>query len=138
MTGKSDNQNLFSEDEWLEFIEGEMPASLEQDMQLLLMNSKKDREIAESIKLTRELVKSSDNVSLPEDGRAYQSLHDRIMKEIEQTSEPTSPPPKKRSTTRFLFGTALLSLYLVTIGGMAWGDDDPVWDDPAWLFLFEE
>jgi hypothetical protein len=85
----SNEQNYYADDWWLEFLEGELDPSLEQDMSQLMINSEPDRQTLQRLAITRELVKISDDSLLPEDGRYYDQLHARIMTEVravEQTS----------------------------------------------------
>lgn len=82
-------ENYYADDWWLEFLEGELDPSLEQDMAQLMINSEADRQTLQQLAMTRELVKLADNTLLPEDGRYYDQFHARIMREV-RTVEQTS------------------------------------------------
>ena len=78
-------RNLFAAEGWVEHLEDEMePLTFDQDLDLLLKNSEEDRALFESLKVTREAVKRSDDVALPESGHYYDNLHSKIMAAIEQ------------------------------------------------------
>lgn len=69
---------------WLEYLEGEFEPSMQKDLQLLLENSPFDRKRLRQLESARRLIKDADEVALPEDGRVYSRLHDRIMACIEE------------------------------------------------------
>lgn len=78
-------KNLYAAESWIERLEEEMePMTIDQDLELLLKNSEEDRVLFESLKKTREVVKRSDDVALPESGHYYDTLHSKIMAAIEQ------------------------------------------------------
>lgn len=78
-------RNLLAAESWVEHLEDEMePMSFDQDLDLLLKNSREDRALFESLKKTREVVKRADDVALPESGHYYDALHAKIMSAIEQ------------------------------------------------------
>jgi tRNA A22 N-methylase len=85
------DENYYADDWWLEFLEGELEPSLEQDMAQLVLNSEADRKTLQGLAATREWVKLADESLLPEDGRYYDQLHARIMKEIRAAESITEP-----------------------------------------------
>jgi hypothetical protein len=75
---------LMHVDGLIEHLEDEMePVTFDEDLELLLKNSEEDRALFESLKKTREVVKRSDDVALPESGQYYDTLHAKIMAAIE-------------------------------------------------------
>lgn len=68
-----------NEEVWLDFAEDELDETFKKDLSLLLMNSQADQQQVNTINKLRELIKSSDEILLPEDGRVYENLHDKIM-----------------------------------------------------------
>ncbi|HVK62365.1 MAG TPA: hypothetical protein VM432_12480 [Bdellovibrionales bacterium] len=106
---------LFRKEGWLEHLELELEPNLREDLELLLRNSKSDRNEFASLKATRDLVKKSDDVLLPESGHYYMNLHDRIMSAIEDEAPRTSTMRVKMAH-RFSWGafagtmTAMLAL----------------------------
>lgn len=75
---------LYDENWWLEYLEGELEPNLKEDLKLLLKNSPADRRCASQLERARRLIKESDEEMLPEDGRYYDDLHDRIMAAIDE------------------------------------------------------
>jgi hypothetical protein len=73
---------VFRKEGWLEHLEKEVDPNLREDLELLLKNSNPDRKVYAGLKATRELVKRSDDVLLPESGLYYENLHDKIMASI--------------------------------------------------------
>lgn len=87
MTGRH-WESIYRDDWWLEYVEGEADPSLTLDLKILLQRSRADRKICESLVKTREVIKSADPVSVPEDGHYYDNLHSRIMAAVNEA--PTS------------------------------------------------
>jgi len=84
---------LYDENWWLEYLEGELEPSLKEDLKILLKNSPADRNCLNQLERVKNLVKESDEEALPEDGRYYDDLHDRIMAAIEE--EPLASEEKE-------------------------------------------
>lgn len=81
-TDKVSEKSMAPEDLWVDFVEDELDESFEDDLSLLLMNSQSDKRSMNDIRTLRGLIKSSDDVYLPEDGRIYDRMHDNIMAAI--------------------------------------------------------
>jgi hypothetical protein len=81
---------------WIEHLEDECEENLRRDLDLLLSNSKPDRQVLQGLKKVRKMVKDSDEVLLPESGLFYENLHDKIMAAVEDVER-----PRKR---RFKYG----------------------------------
>lgn len=79
------------DDLWLEHIEDELEPNLDDDLTVLLKNSRGDRKIVDGLIRTRRAIKQADEVSLPESGQYYDDLHDRIMASIEPMIHQTTP-----------------------------------------------
>jgi hypothetical protein len=124
----------YTEDLWLEHVESELERSFEEDLDLLLKNSSSDRKIVESLERTRQAIKKSDEVALPENGQYYADLHDRIMGSIDgitpespvRASGKMSVPKAMKKTLRnakfawpALMGTISMSLLVASIGWFA-------------------
>ena len=75
---------LYDENWWLEYLEGELEPSLNEDLKILLKNSPADRRCVSELEHARRMIKESDEETLPENGRYYEELHDRIMAAIEE------------------------------------------------------
>lgn len=109
---ETENKNgLVDERGWLELLEDELDANLQEDLQILLRNSQPDLRKLESLKRTRAAVKNSDEVAMPENGHFYQELHDRTMAAIEnldkKNQEDAKPPRSaKRSRPYYRSGKA--------------------------------
>ncbi len=103
-------------DRWLEHMEEEIEPSCliaeKDDLNLVLKNSTDDFEILESLKRVRAVVKSSDDVALPESGHYYDTLHSKIMSAIEDDIAMNGEPVREKPRTRppFHFSSQLLSL----------------------------
>ncbi len=63
----------------IEYMEGELEANLDDDLELLLMNSVADRRSLKSLESTKEILMAADDVYLPEDGHFYERMHASIM-----------------------------------------------------------
>ena len=90
---------------WIDYVEGESTPTEEQDMNLLLGNSREHRAIFQGYKATREAIKSLDPTRPPGGDDFYNNLHSNIMASLEKTpvldeANPTHPPEvsKVRST----------------------------------------
>lgn len=77
-------ESYYDVGEWLEFLEGEMDPAMEQDLELLMANSPADREVVRQLAFVREVVKRSDDIALPEDGRYYDELQNKIMSRLDE------------------------------------------------------
>ena len=117
---------VVSEETWIDFNENELDETFEQDLSLLLLNSQADKQQANGIKTLRDLIKSSDDVVLPEDGRIYEALHDRIMAAVADKQPGTAVREEDFKNVSFLSrftrkqaatGTALMS---VVVAVFAW------------------
>lgn len=129
----SKEANHTADEWWVDLVEGETDPSLREDLTLLLMNSPAGRDRLNTIKELRSLVKDSDDVSLPEDGRFYQNMHDRIMAAVDGQSgfrrrEPTSAKRRSlpRTSPRQLGFPALLGTptLMALIAGVTWMTSD--------------
>lgn len=94
------------EEWWFDLIEGEdegetAPAPNERRSPLLLL-SPADRKRLNELKELRELIRTSDDVPLPEDGRTYQAMHDRIMAAIDGQPKSGRRPKRTRTPRRSL------------------------------------
>lgn len=76
-------ESLFKADWWVEHLEAEVEPNLAEDLELLLKNSKEDTAILASLKRTRQAIKASDDVAMPESGLYYRDLHDKIMAAVD-------------------------------------------------------
>jgi hypothetical protein len=74
---------LYKADWWVEHLEAEIEPNLAEDLELLLKNSKEDHKILASLKATRQAIKASDDVAMPESGLYYNDLHNKIMAAID-------------------------------------------------------
>lgn len=83
-------ESLYKADWWVEHLEAEIEPNLAEDLELLLKNSKEDKKILASLKRTREAVKASDDVAMPESGLYYKDLHDKIMAAVDFEEIPQS------------------------------------------------
>lgn len=101
---------------WIEQMENELDPSLAQDMEILLKNSVRDRKRLERLWQTRNLIKKSDDVALPEDGRYYDVLHDKIIAAVDTASREDEV---ERSTGVVTDPTAKLSWTLAFISALA-------------------
>lgn len=73
-----------SDEQLVDFLEGELGAYSEKDIELLLKNSGPDRLALEGLQQTRELVENADDVVLPEDGHYFSSLEERILSALDK------------------------------------------------------
>ncbi len=96
---------IFRKEGWLEHLEREVDPNLREDLELLLKNSTADRKEFSQLKATRELVKKSDDVLLPESGIYFENLHDKIMAAIEEEPLKRVNVMSSRFTNRFKWGT---------------------------------
>jgi hypothetical protein len=83
-------ESLYKADWWVEHLEDEIEPNLAEDLELLLKNSKEDHKILASLKRTRQAVKASDDVAMPESGLYYNDLHNKIMAAIDFEEIPES------------------------------------------------
>ncbi len=90
------------EDVWVDFVENELDATFQEDLSLLLVNSQADKQQVETITKLRDLIKGSDDVCLPEDGRIYEALHDRIMAATANMEPGTAVREEDVNTVRFM------------------------------------
>ena len=117
---------VVSEETWIDFNENELDETFEQDLSLLLLNSQADKQQADGIKTLRDLIKSSDNVVLPEDGRIYEALHDRIMAAVADKQPGTAVREEDFKNVSFLSrftrkqAAAGASLMSIAIAMFAW------------------
>ena len=88
----------FDEKWWCDYMEGEFEPNLQKDLQLLMKNSPVDRKRHAGLEKARNLVKDSDWVVLPEDGRYYDRLQDRIMDAVEEITAPESRESEEAMT----------------------------------------
>ncbi len=70
----------------VEYMEGELEANVDDDLELLFMNSINDRRLLKSLESTKEILKAADEVYLPEDGHFYTRMHQSIMRAIAEES----------------------------------------------------
>jgi hypothetical protein len=90
------------EDVWVDFVENELDSTFQEDLSLLLVNSQADKQQVETITKLRGLIKGSDDVVLPEDGRIYEALHDRIMAATANMKPGTAPREVEVNTVTFM------------------------------------
>lgn len=88
----------YHDDWWIEHLEDELDKNLKEDLDLFLENSKSDRKVFDSLKRTRQLLKESDDVTLPESGLVYRDLHNKIMMAIDEETEVPRAPEHRRSS----------------------------------------
>jgi hypothetical protein len=86
---------------WVEHLEKEVDPNLREDLEVLLKNSGADRKVFAALKTTRELVKRSDDVLMPESGLYFDSLHEKIMAAIDQEPQRGSKISRSRSIRGF-------------------------------------
>ncbi|MEK7355260.1 MAG: hypothetical protein AAB250_02345 [Bdellovibrionota bacterium] len=75
--------SLYKADWWVDHLEAEIEPNLAEDLELLLKNSKEDKAILASLKRTRQAIKASGDVAMPESGHYYNDLHNKIMAAID-------------------------------------------------------
>jgi hypothetical protein len=106
--GETVTPNHYQDDWWLEHLEEELEPNLREDLELLLKNSKSDRGILESLKGTRRLLKSSDEVAMPESGLFYDNMHNKIMASLEdEVIEERAPSRTYKSGRNFAWSRVL-------------------------------
>lgn len=76
----------FDDEWWLEFMEKEMDMELAKDMEYFLTHSLPDRKALKQLERLRNLVKETDEVALPEDGRFYDRFHAKIMASVHESA----------------------------------------------------
>lgn len=81
----------------VEYLEGELDANLDDDLELLLMNSVADRRALKSLESTKEILKAADDIYLPEDGHYYDRMHASIMLAIAEESNELVDGSKKEN-----------------------------------------
>jgi hypothetical protein len=121
LVGRS--QAYLNEELWLEHLEDENDPTFEEDLELLLGNSPADRRLLDGLKSTRQLIKSADEVSLPESGHYYDQFHDRIMAAIDEEirenggiqASPSATNSKKSMRTLRLAWPAIISTMTLTV-----------------------
>lgn len=130
-------ESLYEADWWVEHLEEEIEPNFAEDLELLLKNSKEDENILASLKRTRDAVKASDDVAMPESGFYYQDLHNRIMAAIDFEEIPqsrreaymTSIVPKNRRVRGFawqgVFGAMGLTMMLALMTWMGMRESLP-------------
>ena len=111
-TSVPESASQMDEPAWVDYLEDDLDPSLKQDMELLLKHSAQDRQILQSLKNVKEAVQSIDEAPLPEDGRYYKELHDRIMAEVSQ-AEIESPKKLRRFKFSRLPGDFMVVGFLV-------------------------
>lgn len=135
MRREQEQESLYKDDWWLEHLEEELEPNLQEDLELLLKNSKADRQILQSLQRTRDLVKESDDVLMPESGHYYNDLHSRIMAAIDEEAAPVSGVSsgslKKSSFARrgravwpTIFGTSTLAILMAFVSWYSIGSRD--------------
>ena len=77
---------FYDDDWWLEYMEKELDMNTMQDMEVLLKNSPADHRKLRELEWVRKLVKDSDDVALPEDGRVYDQLHAKVMASVHESA----------------------------------------------------
>lgn len=98
---KEVKESHYRDDWWIEHLENGLDKNsknLKEDLDLLLENSKSGRKLLDSLKRTRQLLKESDDVTLPESGFVYRDLHNKIMMAIEEETEVPRAPEHRRSS----------------------------------------
>ncbi len=105
---------------WIDFIEGDLEPSLEEDLKLLLLSSDADRKRLAELQVFREQVRQSEDVYMPESGQFYENMHDKIMAAVEQTEmePPVERMPislEKFKKLRPYFGGGFLAMCLAVV-----------------------
>lgn len=99
---------------WLDYVEDLLEPSLKEDMDLLLEHSETDQQIVKGYERVRDLVKFSDEDSLPESGEYYANLQSKIMSSISET-EPEPPPAKESKLVRYAVTGGFLAMALAIL-----------------------
>jgi hypothetical protein len=73
------------EELWIDFLEGELDESLQQDLTVLLANSEEQQGTLKTYQSLRKSLEDSDIVDIPEDELYHKRLHAKIMQGIEGT-----------------------------------------------------
>jgi len=96
--GPRPERPLSSAESWLDYVENEVDSIHREELTMLLLNSRPDRELVDELNKLRGLIKSSDEVMVPEDGAVYQRLHDGIMAAVanKKPKKTTKKPDKKQ------------------------------------------
>ena len=95
---------------YVDFIEGELSENDASDVCMLTEGSDIEKKIISNLVKTRETLKASDEVELPEDEEYYDELCERIMLSVDIVDEmkPTSKPIRKKPAQ--WLGASLFSL----------------------------
>lgn len=80
------------EERWIDFLEDELERSLKEDLSIIATHSEEDQKLLKSLQKTRHLLETAGpyETSIPIDEAYYDSLHDKIMQNIE-VQEVASP-----------------------------------------------
>jgi len=74
--------SVYDDQWWIDHLENKIEVKADEEMERLLKNSEIDRARLAKLEKLRRLIKETDDSSLPEDGRFYDQLHDRIMRAV--------------------------------------------------------
>lgn len=87
--------SIYDDQWWIDHLENKIEVKADEEMELLLKNSEADRARLAKLEKLRRLIKDTDDSPLPEDGRFYDQLHDRIMRAV--LSDDSAPTPSVSS-----------------------------------------
>jgi hypothetical protein len=105
-----DNEQLYSDANWIDYIENETAPLLKDDMALVLMNSTADREVHHKYEALRKQIKATNENSMPEDPAYYDKLKSRIMDAL--PSAPSEIEDARVTNVRVFFRVLRLATVL--------------------------
>ncbi|MFK8138637.1 MAG: hypothetical protein AB8E15_09780 [Bdellovibrionales bacterium] len=83
---KSLEDHIKEEEQWIDFLEGELDPSLEEDLRLMLNNDEETAAMVQEYQALRAYVENEDknemSASLPTDEKYFVNLHDKIMADV--------------------------------------------------------
>jgi hypothetical protein len=125
-----------SRDEWwLDYVEGELDPVTRAEMKSLLRSSQKDQDLVKALSDTKYLLQESGD-PLPEFSNSYlDSLHDKIMCQVETLEMRKKPPLELTRETKEGLKTAgvglgLVLLFLFASRWVTFEGFNPQWDLP--------
>lgn len=86
---------------WIDYLENELDASLENDLQLLLEHSAEDRDSFENFRLLKQWVRESDPLTLKEGQSADLETRLRRVHSNVMTAVMSTPPPDETVQLNF-------------------------------------
>ncbi len=116
-----------SDDVRLDFVESEFDGEFENDLKALLSRSEEDAKEVETLRQTKEALRASDDVPMPESGVYFDALEARIMGALNEAIEAGEVKDRKRSlffvpTPRFMTpvrGWRAQTGHFLVFGGLA-------------------